>query len=167
LIMVSLPTVSSFFSMRGCFLRGGWSPSGDHPPLSLACGWPYGANDSLLCRMAAPKLLGFKILRVQGKRDWTGHQSGLGRPAWADRPGPTSAQFGRPFRSRGSLCIYVLCPLHLHDFDDVILASKMKVLFAWSSVFYASILGGVPRSTSVLSTIGSDFIKLMNMNKTP
>jgi hypothetical protein len=32
----------------------------------------------------------------------------------------------------------------LHDFDDVILASKMEVLFAWSSVFHASILGGVP-----------------------
>jgi hypothetical protein len=27
--------------------------------------------------------------------------------------------------------------------------------------------GGVPRSTSVLATIGSDFIKLMNTNKTP
>jgi hypothetical protein len=135
--------------------------------LSLACGWTSGANHSPLCRMAAPRLLGFKILRVQGKRDWTGHRSVLGRPAWADRPGPTLARFGRPFRSRGSLCIYVLCPLHLHDFNDVILASKMEVLFAWSSIFYASIPGGVPRSTSVLATFGSDFIKLMNTNKTP
>jgi hypothetical protein len=32
----------------------------------------------------------------------------------------------------------------LHDFDDVILASKMDVLHARSSVFYASIPGGVP-----------------------
>jgi hypothetical protein len=32
----------------------------------------------------------------------------------------------------------------LHDFDDVILASKMEVLRAWISIFYASILGGVP-----------------------
>jgi hypothetical protein len=57
-------------------------------------------------------------------------------PKWAgpagraDQPEPPSARFGRPFRSCGSLCIYVLCPLHLHDFDDVILASKMEVLFA-------------------------------------
>jgi hypothetical protein len=89
-----------------------------------------GANGSPLCRMAASRLLGFKILRVQEKRYRTGHRSGLGRPAWADRLGPTSARLGRSFRSRGSLCIYVLCPLHLHDFDDVILASKMEVLFA-------------------------------------
>jgi hypothetical protein len=72
-----------------------------------------------------------------------------------------------PLRSRGSSGDYALCPLHLHDFDDVILASKMEVLFAWSSVFYTSIPGGVPCSTSILATIGSDFIKLMNTNKTP
>jgi hypothetical protein len=162
LIMVSLPTVSSFFSMRGCFLRGGRSPFGDPPPLSLACGWP-------LVRMALPpvdggasRVLWFKILRVQGKGGRTGHRSGLGRPAWAHL-----APVRSPIRCPGSSCNYVLCPLHLHDFDDVILASKMEVLFAWSSVFYASIPGGVPRSTSVLATIRSDFIKLMNTNKTP
>jgi hypothetical protein len=54
----------------------------------------------------------------------------------------------------------------LHDFDDVTFASKMEVLRAWSSVFYASIPGDVPRRTSVLATIGSNFIKLMNTNKT-
>jgi hypothetical protein len=32
----------------------------------------------------------------------------------------------------------------LHDFDDVILASKMELLCAWSSIFYASIPEGVP-----------------------
>jgi hypothetical protein len=53
------------------------------------------------CRMAAPRLLLFKILRVQGKWDRTGHRSGLGRPAWADRPWPTSARFGRPFAPVG------------------------------------------------------------------
>jgi hypothetical protein len=165
--MVSFPTVSSFFSTRGCFLRGGWSPSGDPPPLSLACGWPSGANNSLPCWMAAPRL--FRVQDPSGARkagpnrppEWAG-PAGLGRPAWAHL-GPVQS----PLRSRGSLCIYVLCPLHLHDFDDVILASKMEVLFAWSSVFYASIPGGVPRSTSILATIGSDFIKLMNTNKTP
>jgi hypothetical protein len=82
------------------------------------------------CRMAAPRLLGFKILRVQGKWDRTGHQSGLGRPAWADRPGPTSARFGRPFAPVGPHEIMHFAPLHLHDFDEVILASKMEVAFA-------------------------------------
>jgi hypothetical protein len=93
--------------------------------------------DSLLVRMTPPLsvggasgLFGLKILREQGKRDRTGARTGLGRLAWADRPGPNSARFGRPFRSRGSSCIYVLFPLHLHDFDDVILTPKMEVLFA-------------------------------------
>jgi hypothetical protein len=110
LIMVSLPTVSSSFSTCGCFLRGGRFPSGDRRPLSLACGWPSGANDSPLYRMAAPRLLGFKILRVQGKRDRTGHRSGLGRPALADRTGPTSARFGRPFRSMGPYAFMYFAP---------------------------------------------------------
>jgi hypothetical protein len=159
--MVSLPPVSSFFSTRGCFLRGGWSPAGDPPPLSLACGWPSGANDSSLCwrRLGAFRVEDPSRARKTGPnrcRNW------VGRPA--------QAQFG-PVRSplllRGSSCTYVLCPLHLHDFNAVILASKMEVLFAWSSIFYASIPGCVPRSTSVLATIWSDFIKLMNTNKTP
>jgi hypothetical protein len=67
--------------------------------------------------------------------EWAG-PAGLGRPAWAHF-GPVRS----PLSLCGSLCIYVLCPLHLHDFDDVILVSKMEVLFAWSSVFYTSILG--------------------------
>jgi hypothetical protein len=64
---------------------------------------------------------------------------GPGRPAQA-HPGPVRS----PLRSCGSSCIYALCPLHLHHFDDVILASKMEVLLAWSPVFYASILRDVP-----------------------
>jgi hypothetical protein len=166
LIMVSLPPVSSFFSTRECFLRGGWSPSGD-PPLSLACGWPPGANGSLPVEWR--RLQGFRVENPSGARKggsnrppkWAG-PAGLGRPAWAHLGSVRS-----PLRSRGSSCNYALCPLHLHDFDDVILASKMEILFTWSSVFYASIPGDVPRSTSVLATIGSDFIKLMNTNKTP
>jgi hypothetical protein len=49
----------------------------------------------------------------------------LGRPAQA-HPGLVRS----PLRSRGSSCIYALCPLHLHHFDDVILTSKMEVLRA-------------------------------------
>jgi hypothetical protein len=46
----------------------------------------------------------------------------LGRPAQA-HPGPVRS----PLRSRGSSGDYALCPFHLHDFEDVILASKMVV----------------------------------------
>jgi hypothetical protein len=168
LIMVTLPMVSSFFSTRGCFLRDGRSSSGDLPPLSLACGWPPGVNGSPSSEWRC--LQGFRVENPSGARkgrpnrppEWA-KPTGLGRPAHA-HPGPVRS----PHRSRGSLGNYALCPFHLHDFDDVILASKMEVLHAWSSVFYASIPWGVPLcSTLVLATIGSDFIKLMNTNKTP
>jgi hypothetical protein len=165
--MVSLSTVSSFFSPCGSIHRGGWSPSGDLPHLFLACGWPPGANGSLPIEWR--HLQGFRVEDPSGARkggpnwppEWAG-PAGLGRPAHAHL-GPVRS----PLHSRGSSGDYALCPLHLHDFDDVILASKMEVLRAWSSVFYASIPMGVPHSTSVLATIGSDFINLMNTNKTP
>jgi hypothetical protein len=91
--------------------------------------------DVLLVRMALPlsnggasRVLGLKILWVQGKGgpnrppEWAG-PAGLGRPTQAHLSPVQS-----PLRSRGSLGDYALCPLHLHDFDDVILASKMEVL---------------------------------------
>jgi hypothetical protein len=130
LIMVTLPTVSSFFSTCGCFLRGGRSPSGDLPPLSLACGWPPGANGSLsLSNGGASRALGLKILWYKEggpnrRREWAG-PAGLGRPTQAHL-GPVRSSL----RSHGSSCIYALCPFHLHDLDDVILASKMEVLRA-------------------------------------
>jgi hypothetical protein len=71
-----------------------------------------------------------KILRVQGKGGpnrppgWA-RPAGLGRPAQAHL-GPVRS----PLRSCGSSGDYALCPLHLHDFDDVILASKIEVLRA-------------------------------------
>jgi hypothetical protein len=89
--MVSLPTVSSFFSTRGCFFRGGWSPSRDPPPLSLACGWPPGANGSLPRDGSASRLLGLKILRVQGKG--AKPTTGVG---WAGWPGPTAPGPSQP-----------------------------------------------------------------------
>jgi hypothetical protein len=101
LIMVTLPAVSSFFSTCGCFLWVEQSFSEDLPPLSLACGWPLGANGSLLANGGASTNLGFKILRVQEKGGWTDHQSGPGRRAWADRPRPIPAWFGRPFAPMG------------------------------------------------------------------
>jgi hypothetical protein len=73
----------------------------------------------------ASRTLGLKILRVQGKGGRTDPQSGPGRPAQA-HPGPVRS----PLLSSGSSGDYALCPFHLHDFDDVILASKMKILRA-------------------------------------
>jgi hypothetical protein len=72
-----------------------------------------------------------KILQVKGRGgganqppEWA-RPAGLGRLAQA-HPGPVWS----PLRSRGSSGNYALCPFHLHDFDDVILASKMEVLRA-------------------------------------
>jgi hypothetical protein len=108
--MVSLPTVSSFFSTWGCFLRGGWSPSGDLPPLSLACGWPPGANGSLPVEWR--RLQGLRVEYPSGTRKegpnrppgWAG-PAGLGRPAQAHL-GPVRL----PLRSCGSSGDYALCP---------------------------------------------------------
>jgi hypothetical protein len=130
LIMVTLPTVSSFFSTCGCFLRGGRSPSRDLPRLSLASGWPPDANGSPPREW--PRLQGFRVEDRSGARkgvpnrrqNWA-RPAGLGRPAQAQF-GPVRA----PLRSRGSSGDSALCPLHLHDFDNVILASKMEVLRA-------------------------------------
>jgi hypothetical protein len=100
LIRVTLLTVSSFYTC-GCFLRVGWSSSGDLPPLSIACGWPLGANGSPLANGGASRDLGLKILQVQGKGGRTDPGTRPGRPAWADRPRPISARFARPFASVG------------------------------------------------------------------
>jgi hypothetical protein len=93
--------------------------------------------DGLLVRMALPsanggasRTLGLKILRVQENGSRTDPRSGPGRPAWADWPTPIPTQFGRPFTPVGPQVIMHFAPFHLHDFDDVILASKMEVLRA-------------------------------------
>jgi hypothetical protein len=78
--------------------------------LSLACGWPPGVNGSLPVNGGASRVLGLKILRVQGKGGRTNHRSGLGRPAWADRPRPISGQFGRPFVPVGPQVIMHFAP---------------------------------------------------------
>jgi hypothetical protein len=87
LIMVTLPTVSSFFSTCGCFLRGGRSPSRDLPPLSLACGWPTGANGSLSCEWW--RLQDFRVEDPSGARKGGGGgepTSELARPTDLGRP---------------------------------------------------------------------------------
>jgi hypothetical protein len=107
----------------------------DDPPLeisllSLASGWPPGANGSLPVEWRC--LQGFRVEDPSGARkggpnrppEWAG-PAGLGRPAQAHL-----SPVRLPLHSRGSSGNYALCPLHLHDFDDVILASKMEVLRA-------------------------------------
>jgi hypothetical protein len=98
--------------------------------LSLACGWPLGANGSLYREWRC--LHGLRVADPSGARkggpnrpsQWA-RPASFGRPAQA-HPGPARS----PLRSRGPSCDYALCPLHLHHFDDVILASKMEVLLA-------------------------------------
>jgi hypothetical protein len=144
LIRVTLPTVSSFFSTCGFFLRIEWYFSRMISLLSLACGWTLGANGSLSWEwwsLHEHRVGGSSGSRKGGpncppKWAWP---AGLGRPAQVHL-GPVQS----PLRLCGYSCIYALCPLHLHYFDDVILASKMEVLLAWNSIFYTSILRDVP-----------------------
>jgi hypothetical protein len=161
--MVTLPTVSSFFSTCGCFLRGGRSPSGDLPPLSLACGCPPGANGSLLCEWRC--LQGFRVEDPSGARK--GGAEPTPEVGWADRPRPVSARFGRPFAPVGPQVI-----LHFAPSTCMILtmsSSRPRWRFSAHEVrsFTLQSPGVFLRSTSVLATIGSDFIKLMNTSKTP
>jgi hypothetical protein len=124
-------------------------------------------------RMALPPanggtsmVLGLKILRVQGMGGRTDAGSGLGRPAWADWSRPISARFSRPFAPVGPQVI-----MHFALSTCMILtmsSSRPRWRFSahevWSFTLQSQ--GVFLRSASVLGTIGSDFIKLMNTNKT-
>jgi hypothetical protein len=83
-----------------------------------------------LANGGASRDLGLKIIWVQGKGGRTDPGTGPGQLAWADRPRPIPARFGRPFAPVGPYAFMHFAPLHLHHFDDVTLASKMKVLRA-------------------------------------
>jgi hypothetical protein len=66
-------------------------------------------------RLSPPSNGGAQAFRVQDpsgakKTGPTSHRSGMGRPAWADRPGPTSSRFGRPFRSVGPYAFMYFAP---------------------------------------------------------
>jgi hypothetical protein len=112
----------------------------------------------------ASRVLGLKILRVQGKGGRTDARTGLGRTAWADRPRPNSARFGRPFAPVGPQVI-----MHFSLSTCMILTmSSSRPRWRFSAHEDRSFTLQSPvvflRSTSVLATIGSDFIKLMNTN---
>jgi hypothetical protein len=115
------------------------------------------------------RLQGFSVEDPSGARqrgpnrppEWAG-PAGLGRQAQAHL-GPVRS----PLRSRGSSCIYALCTFHLHDFDDVTSRPRWRFSVHEVQSFMLQYLGVFLHNTSVLSTIGSDFFRLMNMNKTP
>jgi hypothetical protein len=170
LIMVTLPTVSSFFSTCGCFLRGGRSPSGDLPPLSIACGWPPSANDPPICEWR--HLQGFRVEDPSGARKGGGGGGQpnpavgwAGRPSCADRPRPISARFGRPFAPMGPQVIMNFAPSTCMIL--MMSSSRPRWRFSMHEVrsFTLQSPGVFLRSTSVLVPIGSDFIKLMNTTR--
>jgi hypothetical protein len=144
---------------------------GDPPPkislLSLACGWPLGANGSLFREWR--HLQGLRVEDPSGARKGGQNDPGTGPgwPAWADRPRPIPARLGRPFAPVGPQVI-------MHFAPSICMISTMSssrprwrffVHEVWSFTLQSP--GVFLRSTSVLATIGSDFIKLMNTNKTP
>jgi hypothetical protein len=168
LIMVTLPTVSSFFSTCGCFLRVGRSSFGDLP-LYLACEWPLGVNGSPYREWR--RLQELRVEDPSGARkggpnqpsEWA-RPAGLGRPAQAH---PGLVRFGRPFAPVGPHVI-----MHFAPSICIILtmsSSRSRWRFSvhevWSFTLQSS--GMFLCNTLVLATIGTDFIKLMNTNKTP
>jgi hypothetical protein len=167
LIMVTLPTVSSFFSTCGCFLRVGRSSFEDLPPLSLACGCPLSANGFLYGEWW--RLQGLRVEDPSSARKGrpTNPETWLGRLAWADRPKPIPARLGRPFAPVGPHAfMHFAPPLALFL---TMSSSRPWWKFSLHEVqsFTLQSLGMFLCNTPILATIGSDFIKLMNMNKTP
>jgi hypothetical protein len=99
---------------------------------------------------------------VQGKGGRTDH-----RVSWAGRPRPISARFGRPFILVGPQVIMHFAP----STCMILTMSSSRPRWRFSSHEVRSFTLQSPGvflcNTSVLATIGSDFIKLMNTNKTP
>jgi hypothetical protein len=93
--------------------------------------------------------------------------SGLGRPTWADRPRPIPARLGHPFAPVGPQVIMQFAPSICMILT--MSSSRPRWRFSLHEVrsFTLQSPGVFLHSTSVLATIGSDFIKLMNTNKTP
>jgi hypothetical protein len=111
--------------------------------------------------------LGLKDLRVQEKGGRTVPRSGPGRPAWTDQPRPIPARFGRTFAPVGPHVF-----MHFAPSTCIILtmsSSHPRWRFSLCEIrsFTLQSSGMFLCNTSVLAIIGSDFIKLINTNKTP
>jgi hypothetical protein len=157
--MVTLPTVSSFFSTCGAsFEVVDPLPETSLLSLSLACGWPPGANGSTPANGGASRVLGLKILRVQGKGGQTDPRSGSP---------PTSARFSHPFAPVGPHAFMHFAPSTCTILTMSSLRPRWRFSLHEVRSFTLQSPGVFLRSTSVLATIESDFIKLMNTNKTP
>jgi hypothetical protein len=124
--------------------------------LSLACGWPPGANSSLPSEWR--RLHDFRVENPSGARKGgrTDPRSGPGRPDWAGRPKPIPTRFGRPFAPVGPQVI-----MHFASSICKILtmsSSRPRWRFSVHEVrsFTLQSPGMFLRSTSVLATIGSD-----------
>jgi hypothetical protein len=169
LIMVTLPTVSSFSSTCGCFLQVEQSFSRTISLLfSLTCGCPLERMALCLANGTSSSNLGLKDLRVQEKGGQTDPRSGPGRPAWADRPRPIPARFGRPFAPVGPHVFMHLAP---PPTCTILTMSSLRPRWRLSlhevRSFTLQSSGMLLCNTLVLATFGSDFIKLINTNKTP
>jgi hypothetical protein len=124
-------------------------------------------NGSLFCEWWRLHGLRLKIVRVQGKGGRTDPGSGSGWPAWADRPRPIPARFGRPFAPVGPHAFMHFAP----STCTILMMSSSRPRWRFSvhdvRSFTLQSSGMFLCNTSVLATIGSDFIKLMNTNKSP
>jgi hypothetical protein len=140
----------------------------DPPPeisllsLPISCGWPLDANGSPLCEWR--RLQDFRVEDPLGARK--GGAEPTPEVGQADRPRPLPARFSRPFAP--------LCPQVIMHFAPsfymilTLLSSCPRWRFSVHEVqsFTLQSPGVFLRRTSVLATIGNDFIKLMNTNKT-
>jgi hypothetical protein len=144
-----------------------WSIPLRRSPSSLSSLWM-----ASWCEWLSPcewwRLQGFRVENPSSARKGgrTNVGSGPGRPAWADHPRPTSARFGRPFAPVGPHAFMHFAP----STCTILTLSSSRPRWRFSvhelRSFTLQSPGVFLRSTSVLATIGSDFIKLMNMNKT-
>jgi hypothetical protein len=154
LIMVTLLTVSSFFPTCGCFLRVERSFSRMIFLLSLTCGWPLSANGSLSCVWRH-----LHELRVEGS---SGARKGGRTDPWS---GP--GRFDRPFATVGSHVFMHFAPSICTILT--MLSSRPRWRFSLHEIrsFTLQSSGMFLCNSSVLATIGSNFIKVINTNKTP
>jgi hypothetical protein len=105
------PSDGVFLLLHMRVLPSRWTISLRRSPSSLFSLWM-----ASWCEWLSPcewgRLQGFRVEDPSGARKGgrTDHRDGLGWPAWADRPRPISAQFGRPFAPVGPQVIIHFAP---------------------------------------------------------